>query len=58
MRNERDIEVLKAELADKKAILADLESRKIWLPLETKIALRRRIAELEISIENIDSRRS
>jgi hypothetical protein len=60
MQNELDIEALKVELADKRAMLADLESGKNWLPNPwegREAGLRRRIADLESTVEKGDASR-
>jgi hypothetical protein len=61
MRDPPDIEALKAELADKKAMLADIESGKISLgsPFENRqIDIRRRIAQIESQIRMHDAHRA
>ncbi len=60
MQDPPDIEALKADLADKKAILADIESGKHSLggSFENReIGIRRRIAEIESQIMKAESRR-
>ena len=61
VQNQVDIESLRSELADKKAMLADLEAGKISLgaPFEDREAgIRRRIAVLESEIRKYDAARS
>jgi hypothetical protein len=61
VENQVDIKSLKSELADKKAMLADLEAGKISLgsPFEDREAgIRRRIAVLESLIKKHDAARS
>jgi len=51
MQNQSDIETLKAELADKEAMLADLESGEIHHGLENRqTELRRRIEQIKSAI--------
>ena len=63
MQDRPDIEALKVELADKKAILADLESGKfpsgLGQPFEDReAALRRKIAEIESLLRGHETPRS
>jgi hypothetical protein len=60
VQDQSDVETLKAELADKKIMLADIESGKVSLggPFENReAAVRHRIAEIESQLANLKARR-
>jgi hypothetical protein len=63
MQNEPDIEALRAELADKETMLADLESGKIphglGHPFENRqTELRRRVEQIKSAIRGSDANRA
>ena len=61
MQNQLDLEALKAELADKKALLADIESGKITLGSlfeNREVGIRRRISAIELQIRRLDASRT
>ena len=57
MQDQDDIEALKAELDDKKAMLADLDTFAVTLPSEQVERLRMRVAALEAHIKQINASR-
>ena len=58
MQNQSDVEALKAECADKKALLADIDVGKVTLPPEQVASLRMRVAALEARIKQINADRT
>lgn len=58
MEDHADIEAMKAELADKKAHLAALDSGSVTLPPERIAAFRERVARLESEIRRRNAART
>jgi hypothetical protein len=58
MRDRPDMEALKADLDDKKAMLAAIDAGTHTLPLEQLTSFRKRVAALEAEIRKLDVSRS